>query len=328
MSVLFDLRRLGWRLWAPAAAAVVVVACGGGTSQIKAFEPARLIVFGDESSVIVDDGAGNGRKYTVNSVDAQLVRDCLLLPNWVQGLAVAYSFVFAECNPAAATPKAFMRARAGARVGDATQGIGAQISAQAAAGGALTTGDLVSVMMGGNDIVELATQVQAGSLSADEALAEVRRRGTLLAEGVNDILATGARAVVATVPDLGLTPLALAMDSQSAGAKARLSSFTVEFNARLRTSLDSTRFDGRNYGLVLADDLVQAMSRLPAAYNLKNTANAVCSKALPDCTSAASDLVAGAIVSEYLWADDRRLSPVAHAQIATQAISRARNNPF
>ena len=32
--------------------------------------------------------------------------------------------------------------------------------------------------------------------------------------------------------------------------------------------------------------------------------------------------------TNYLWADDRRVSPQAHTYIGTQAVSRAQNNPF
>jgi phospholipase/lecithinase/hemolysin len=325
------LRRVGRHVGLSAALAALLVGCGGGTSQIQAFKPSRLIIFGDENSVLVDDGFHNGKKYTVNGLNASSVRDCLLLPSWFQSLATNYSFVFAECNAASAKVQAFIRARIGAKVDDATLGIDAQLAAQAAADSAVKSGDLVGVMLGANDVIDLSDRVQAGTMTSDQAIAEAQARGTRLADRVNTILATGARAIVITIPDMGLSPYALAQDALKPGAAARMSKLSSEFNARLRTSVDATRFDGRNYGLVLGDDIVQAMVRFPTSYSLNNVVAAVCAIALPDCTSASTDLVTAdpvATGTNYLWADDRHISPQAHTYIGTQAVSRAQNNPF
>lgn len=332
MMVLSELRRIGGRWTAMAAAAAALggalVACGGGTAQVSAFVPQRMIVLGDESSVIVDDGAHNGKKYSVNGLDSSSVRDCLLQPTWVQSLASHYDMVFAECNAAAATPKGFIRAKVGATVEGATSGLDAQIAEQAASGGAIGSTDIFTVMIGANDLIALADRVQAGTLTAADAVTEARRLGAQVAKRVNALLATGARAIVATVPDMGKSPYALALDKQSAGAAERLSTLTFEFNATLRTGIDPGRFDGRNYGLVLADDVVQAMARYPSIYGLTNVIDGVCRVALPDCTGAAADLVDGGSAGGYLWADATRLAVSAHSQIGTQAVSRATNNPF
>lgn len=322
-------RRLTGPVLASAVLAATLAACGGGTSQIHAFVPNRLIVLGDEHSLVTSDDGANGRKYSVNGLNASSARDCLLLPLWTQALASHYGFVFAECNAAGATPKAFMRARLGATVDNAVSGIAAQLAAQKAAGTEVQTGDLVAVMFGANDVIELSDKVQAGAMTAEAALAEIQARGGRLATAINAVLATGARAVVATMPDLGLSPYALALDKKTPGAAARMSKLSFEFNARLRTGIDPNRFDGRNYGLVLSDDIVQAMARYPTSYALSNVATGVCTVALPACTSATADLVAtDATASTYLWADDRRLAPSAHTYIGTQAVSRAQNNPF
>ncbi len=308
--------------------ALALGSCGGGTTQVEPFVPTRLIALGDENSLIVNDGANNGRKFTVNGLDANAARDCLLLPIWLQALTTSYGFVFAECNKDAAAPKAFFRAKIGAKVEGAGSGIAAQVAEQAASGGAITKGDLITVMLGANDLVELADRLQAGTLTAADATLEARRRGAALATQINAILGANSRAIVSTVPDLGLSPYGLALNTASPGAAARLSGLSFEFNAALRTNIDASRFDGRNYGLVLADDLVQSMARNPSSYGLTNTVDAVCIKPLPECTSAAADLVSAAAVAAYLWADDRHLSPAAHGQIGTQALARAKGNPF
>ncbi|MBL0090183.1 MAG: esterase [Ideonella sp.] len=333
MTVFSELRRTASRWLIPTlvsgALAATLVACGGGTSQVHAFVPARLIVLGDESSLILDDGSSNGKKYSVNGLDATPTRDCLLLPLWSQALASHYNFVFAECNKAAATPQAFIRAKLGATVDGAGTGLAAQLAAQSASGSAVQSGDLVSVMLGANDVLELSDKVAAGTMTADAAVAEVRARGARLADQINAVLATGARAIVSTVPDMGLSPYALEQDKVAAGSAARLSTLSFEFNARLRTGIDPNRFDGRNYGLVLADDIVQAMTRFPTSYALNNVVASVCAVSLPECTSATADLVAtDATALNYLWADDRHLAPTAHSYIGTQAVSRAANNPF
>lgn len=333
MTVFSELHRRGRRLAAPVLLSALVAglfaACGGGTSQIEAFQPARLIILGDEHSVIVDDGAANGRKYSINGLDATTrVRDCLLLPNWAQSLATVYGFVFAECNKAAAAPKAFMRAKVGATVEDPAIGLAAQLAEQTTLGGAVTSTDMVGVMIGANDLLSLADRMQAGSLTQDAAVAEARRLGTVVAERVNQLLATGARAMVVTAPDMGYSPHVLALDRVSPGLAERVRTLTFEFNATLRTGIDPARYDGRNYGLVLADDVVQSMARLPAIYGLSNVVDGVCQKVLPDCNAIAADLIGDVSISSYLWADARHMTPTVHAQIATQAVSRAQNNPF
>lgn len=327
MSLLTELRRTARRAGVAAAAAALLAACGGGTSQVEPFNPGRLIVFGDESSAIVDDGSANGRKYTVNGLDTSGARDCRVLPNWVQTMGDQYGFVFAECNRAAATPRAFMRAKVGARVEHATLGLASQIAEQQAAGG-FKSDDLVTVLIGANDLIELSERVQSGALGEDAARAEAKRLGTRLAEGINTVLAAGAKAIVVTVPDMGLSPYAIALNKTMPGTAARLSALGYEFNAAMRTMIDQSRFDGRNYGLVLADDTVQAVARYPEYYDYTNVADAVCLAALPQCTAAAADLVSGAKLSAYMWASDRQMSPSMHARIGSQALTRALNNPF
>ncbi len=327
MTLLRDLRCRGGRLWVPMAlAAALLVGCGGGTSQVEAFKPNRLIVFGDEDSVLVDDGQANAFKYSLNGVDStDSLRKCLLLPIWTQSMASHYGFVFAACNPNNATPQAFMRARVGATVDDPALGLAQQIADQPGLG----AGDLATVLIGGNDLFELFGAVRAGTLTAADAEAAAQQRGRHAADQVNAILATGARAIVATTPDVSLAPEVVAADKLDPGAAALMSRLVYAFNSRLRTGIDSTRFDGRNYGLVLADDMVQVMVKAPASFVLTNVVDAVCLAASArDCTSAAADLVAGGTSSTHLWADARHLSTPGQSRLASQALARAVGNPF
>jgi phospholipase/lecithinase/hemolysin len=213
-------------------------------------------------------------------------------------------------------------------VDDPTTGLARQISEQTAAGGSFNSKDLVTVMLGSNDIFELSVAVVAGTMTDAQAVAEARRRGALLADRINGLLAANARAIVSTIPDLGRTPYAVKLDKTKAGAATRLTNLSYEFNASLRTNIDQTRFDGRNYGLVLTDDTVQTVTKFPDNFGYKNAVDGVCAVALPNCTSAAADLVSGGDPATYVWADDKHLTPSMHARIGSQALTRALNNPF
>ncbi len=316
---------------APLAAAIGILAgCGGSTSPVQEYQPRRLIVFGDETSALVDDGNHNGWKYSVNGINATTnQRDCSILPVWVQTIAARFGFVFAECNPGGVTnPLALMRAQPGATVEDPTIGLGQQIADQQASG--LGAGDLVTVLIGGNDIVTLFDQVQTGQLSQPEALAEARRRGGVAAQWVNRVLALNTRVLLVTVPDPGLSPFAIAAEQLVAGSRSLLSSLTREYNTYLRTGVDSTRFDGRNYGLVLGDDIVASAVNSPTAYLTApaNVTQAVCAVALPNCTNASADLIPDGSPTAYLWADGLHVGSAMHNQLAAQAISRATTLPF
>ena len=339
MTFSCDLRRVGARVFAPLLlCTAVLVACGGGTEQVAAFKPTRLVVMGDENSMIEDfvdaDGKHDGLKYGINDRTATTSTKCLVLPSFVQSVAALYGFVFAQCNPNAITPKAVILAQRLATVGDPATGLAQQRAALADLGG----NDLVTVMIGSNDIIALYERTRTG-LSTADALAAAQARGSLAADQVNAILSTGARALVITVPDLGLSPYAVNANKTDATASALLSGMTYEFNAYLRTRIDSKAFDGRNYGLVLADDIVAAMAKLPTSFL---TAPAVASvaacgtadglggdavaTAVLGCTT--TTLVTGATTGSHLWASDRHLGPSAHARIGAQAQSRAVSNPF
>lgn len=355
MTFSSELRRLGARVLAPVAlAAALLAACGGGTSQVAAFKPDRLLVLGDESSLIEDfvdaDGKHDGFKYSINDRSATTTGKCQALPIAAQSVAALYGFAFRQCNPLAITPQAFILAARGATVGSVSTGLAAQLQQvkTATQGNALGASDLVMLLIGGNDIIELYERSLSG-LSPADAVAEAQRRGAQAADQINDaILATGARALVITVPDLGLSPYAVNANKTNPGASGLLGSLTYEFNAYVRTRIDASRFDGRNYGLVLADDIVAAMSKRPTSFL---TAPAVASasacliadglsadqvaSAVLKCNTTATvsgatevKLVAGANSGSHLWASDRHIGPSAHARIGSQAQSRAATNPF
>ncbi|UDF37039.1 UNVERIFIED_ORG: hypothetical protein LHJ69_08230 [Shinella sp. XGS7] len=299
------------------AAAAVLTACGGGGGQIEPFKPKSIKAFGDETSVITSAG----RKYTVNATDANDVLVCSSNPIWIQALAGSFGLVFAECNPNNVTPPSGkIYAAAGAKVAD----VKAQVDAAFNAGGFSST-DLVSMLAGANDVLELYAQYPQQGLDALKA--QAGQRGRDLADQVNRIANAGGRVIVATLPDLGLTPFAI-KERQSKPDTDRaklLTELITEFNNQLRLNILN---DGRLIGLVLADEMSQAIVRFPSAFGYSNVTEAVClDSSLPlQCTS--KTLVTGGSADSYLWASSVLLSPAGQGRLGLLAQTRALNNPF
>ena len=337
MTLLSNTRRLGALVLAPLlVTAALLAACGGGTEQVVKFKPNRLFVFGDENSVIENDGSNDGLKYTVNDRTLATAGKCLVLPTFAQDVALHYGFVFEQCNPLSLTPKAFVRAARLAKVADVAQ----QVANQSG----LNSGDIVTLMVGINDLIGIYEQLAKTSGLTDTnnkaAIAEAGRRGAQTAAIANTLLGTGARGLIFTVPDISLSPYAVNAEKNQPGARALMASMTYEFNANLRTSINASAFDGRNYGLVLADDIVAAMYRLPTSYLTTPSVPNVtaCNKVINGGSGddvatqvlacSTTTLVATATSASHLWASDRHIGPNAHQRIGAQATSRASNNPF
>lgn len=293
----------------------LLAACSGGTSQVESFKPTRLIALGDEASAFVP--AGNGRKYAVNGL-TNGVPDCRALPIWTQTVADVYGFGFAECPVGTGAQKAISRAAAEATVAS----VAAQVTAQADLG----SGDLVTVLAGVNDVKALYNESLApGARSRDQLLADARSRGEALGKTLRTITDLGARVIVSTMPDLGLSPFGLA---QGAAGAALLTELSFKLNDGLRNNLPGEGGgDGRKVALVLADDLVKSAVRTPSNFGLANTTAAACgATALATCTTAT--LVSGADATTWLWADDTWFAYGGHRQLGTLARNRALNNPF
>lgn len=311
-----------------AVAAALLTSCGGGTSQYEPFEPLRLFAFGDEMSALTTDGhhwGVNGLKDTAGtSTDpSDDVFDCAVLPNWVASLAAIYNFKFAECNSTpTVAPQAFNRAAPGARVAD----VAAQVEAEVAAGG-FRDRDIVTVMVGINDVLDLYAAYDANPAGTPEAglIDSARARGRQAAAVINRLISLGAKVVVANVPDMGLSPYARAeaaahTDIDRAALISRLS---AAFNEQLGVSI---LLDGRFVALVQIDQRSQAMGRLPEAFGLTNVSTAVCATAPPACTT--QTLVTGGVAATYLWSSDRWFAAGGQSQLAGMAIDRALRNPF
>jgi len=301
-----------WRRWA-AAATVLLAACGGGTTQYDPFVAGRVLVVGDDLSALESDG----RKYAVNGINADGSLNCAAEPLWVQTVASIYGHVFKECNPGSVTTfNAIMRAAAGAKVAD----IAAQVVTQEANGG-FRDRDLVLALGGMNDIIELYRRYPTESSAS--LLAEARVRGERMAGIVNRLVDLQAKVIISTVPDLGLSPFARAEEARAPGSATFLSELTRVFNERLGVKV---LLDGRYVGLMQSDLRTQLAVRFPNGYSLADASTAVCTVALPGCTTAT--LLTNASAGAYFWADGTRLASGGQAQLASLAIERATRNPF
>ena len=301
--------------------AAMLVACGGGTSQFEPFVPDRYVAFGDETSVVRPDG----KRYTVNPLTSAGAIDCKTEPIWTQAMANQYGFVFEECNPDNTIDfKAQMRAVVGARIDD----LPTQIDAQIARGG-FTADTLVTVMLGANDVIEQYGNF--GPQTEEQISTELRARGVRLAQQINRLVDLGARVIVSTVLDMGLTPYALAQKAAftDTDRAALLTRLTVALNSRLRVTILN---DGRYIGLVLADEAVQSIVKVPSAFGVINTTSAVCLTALPDCTTATLAPPADTNITvsslNSLWADDLHMAYGGQSRLGSLAVARAVGNPF
>ena len=317
------------RFAARAVAGIVAVAalasCGGGTYQVTAFVPARILTFGDESNQLV---GAQGLKYSVNTLSSfsDLV-DCSLGPLWTQTLASSYGLVYANCNvEAVVSPGAFDLSTVGATVDDVV----AQVNAFQS-GDTFNGNDLVTIWVGAHDV--LNDYQSNGTGDQPTLVSDMQASGQTLANLVNSIAATGAKVILLTMPDMGTSPFAFNENQRGDFDRAQLlSKMSDGFNLGLRSNILN---DGSKIGLVLVDDYTRNAVRSPGSFGLialDNEAYACLDTApLPSCTTDTLnvDPNTGAVpTANYMWADPTHLAPSAHAYIGSQAANRAHSNPF
>lgn len=299
-------------------ATAVLAACGGGGQQIDPFRPTRIIAFGDETSAIRPDGT----KYTINGTDTTSgAVTCTLNPVWTQTLGAYFGLVFSECNPdKLATTTGKMYAAQGAKVAEVT----AQIDRQFALDG-FNNKDLVTMLAGANDVLELYAQFPAQN--ADTLGNAAQARGEALAAQVNRVANAGGKVILSTMQDMGLTPFAIKEKATHSDADraALMTELSRRFNTGLRLKITN---DGRMIGLILTDETMQTVAKFGGYYGLANVTEAACLAASlpPVCTD--KTLVANATSTSYMWAGDTLLAPTEQGRIASMATTRAANNPF
>jgi len=326
-----------WIRWRAALASVLacaaLVSCGGG-EQVAPFRPTRVIALGDELSLIEDVNAdANGRKYTVNALLSPTTDpntlSCQANPIWPQMVATNYRIVFPQCNQqpnAQDNPTGRIRAQVGAHVAD----IAGQIDAQTAESPFAAT-DFVTIMVGLHDILDQYAQFP--NVGEATLTANLETLGAVLGAQVNRVADTGAKVLISTVYNLGITPFAAAeraanSDTDRAALLARL---TGRFNASLRNTIEN---NGHKIGLVLADEYFNDVFSVTNGGGFTNVTTAVCdltqSHLIPpsvaDCT--VNTLIPGGSATTYLWADNLLLSAGGQNAVGQLAIQRATSNPF
>lgn len=319
------------RWWKHAAAglaavglAVALSACGGGsTGAIQAFKPERMMVLGDEFSVLLPDG----RKFGVNAyVSGTAQIDCATHPLWVQSVATVFGLTFAQCNPdGASVTAAQIYAQPGAKAAD----VGAQID-RALAGGAFSEAQLVTMYFGFNDVLELYAQYPTRTQAALKA--EIRERGVALGLQVNRVARAGPAVLLLTAPDLGLAPFGAAetvAKPEPAGAITRakfLSELTDSFNAGLRVTIIN---DGRLIGLVSSDQMVRDIQPpFTSFFGFTNLTTPLCKAEVAPPNCGTDTMVEGADTASWGYATDKLFGPALQTRLGQIAASRAVRNPF
>lgn len=306
-----------------AVASLAVSGCGGSSGAIEPFKPERMMVLGDELSLLLPDG----RKYTVNAYKAGTTTiDCAVHPLWVQNVATVFGLTFAQCNPNGATVTAAqMFAQAGAKSTDAA----AQLS-QALSAGAFSEKQIVTVYFGMHDVLELYAQYPARS--QDSLKAEIRARGVALGQQVNSVARAGPAVLLVTAPDLGVAPFGVAETAakpEAAGLPSRgrfLSDLADAFNAGLRVTIIN---DGRLIGLISSDQMVRDIQPpYNTFYGFSNLTTALCRATASPPACGTDTLVDGGDTLTWGYATDRLFGPALQNRLGQIAASRAIRNPF
>jgi outer membrane lipase/esterase len=314
--------------------AMLLAACGGGTERVTEFEPTRYIAFGDEMSVLTKD-APQGRKYSVNALDSDGTGiDCSVSTSsqpsllWTQRLGNAFGFVFEECNPSARAVTAFSYAAPGAKSADFL----AQLAEARVVHGPFGCNDLMSVLIGANDVIDLFENVYLADPTSSTAATitnELSARGASLGKAIAEVTDNdGPNIIVSTIPLVNLTPWArqLNIDRPEIDTPSVLRQFSDAFNTALRVNIPN---DGSRWGLVELDALLQAGFNNPDNYGLNNVQDAVCDPLTwntANCTTAT--LVANGNANTWLWASNKWMGWQAHDRLGSFARQRAQGNPF
>jgi hypothetical protein len=280
-------------------------------------------------------GGNDSRKYTNNGFNQinTTVIDCLNASRlWVQYLAAEYGLVFAECNPNGAAATAQMRAKANAKV-EGTDGLVAQVDAFLAStpGNKAVPTDLITMMAGTNDIIELYNSVSSSAMTQSAAVAEAKRRAVVFAAQIDRLTNSSntlGRVMYSTVPELGLTPFGL---SKSPADQTLLNLLTTSFNDEMRLNVSD---NGRSRGFLNTSqqfrnvvDFVRRGKSVSDA-NITNVTVAVCQDPvnLLSCTN--NTLVPGATPTSHLWAGNVNFSIAGHILVGNDAVDLATNLPW
>lgn len=242
--------------------ALLLAACGSGSieSQLK---PSRVVVFGDGFS----DIGQTGKRYTVNDGGINI---------WTQELALTFGVPLTNSSVGGtsfATGNARINAKPDAAGNSATPTVVEQIDA-ALAYNAPGANDLVIVSGGVADVIAETAQLNAGTQTREQMMADVAQAGRDLGTQVRRLVQAGAtHVVVVGTYDLGKTPWAT-----TTAQTALLSEASTKFNTEMLVSVVDL---GSNVLYVDAALLFNLMANAPDAYGLGNSITPVCNSVDP-----------------------------------------------
>lgn len=397
-----------------AGTALTLAACGGG-DQVEKFQPAKMVVFGDEASALsavsVGSGTLQGVKYGVNYIVLtrqlpETVKDNVKsgltynpadafpsgAPNGAPGIVpdtfnstvrrtftvnvsytdihdapqsssqlVNYDYIYACSDqrlwtqivannyglgfqnngcPMESRGGAVSYAVAGAKVAD--------VAAQAAAHRAeLDRTTLVTILAGQNDVLEEFAAIRNTDAQHNAAKARMFAKGRELAAVVNDLVKTGARVLIVTLPDLGRSPYGLSFGGRESAGAMLLTELVKSFNNGF-VGAGGVLNDGTKIGLVKFDDYAQQLLDDADGYDFDNVTGPYCTASRDPATGTAlaagaepyTDAASLAFAQgcynmsgsadpyKYFWADAVRLSPRVHSLLGAFAFDRAEEDAF
>ena len=296
------------------ASMLLLAACGSGTIESQ-LHPARIVVVGDGFS----DLGQTGPRYTVNDGSINV---------WTQQVAAAFGVGIAPAaagGTSYATGNARIVAKPDAAGNSATPTVKEQIDTFLA-GSAIGSNDLVIVNGGISDVIAQMAQVTAGTQTGAQMVANAQQAGRDLGAQVRRLVAAGGTHVVVVGSyHLGRSPWATAL-----GQSALLTDASNKLNEELLLTIVDL---GANVLYVDAALQYNLMSGNPAAYDMSNAANPVCTSVDPGpgigigagqinsalCTPAT---VGGNDYNRFLFADAVYPAPTGHRKFGEYAHSR------
>lgn len=320
---------------AAALASALLASCGGG-DQEETFRPNRIIALGDENSLIVGT---TGREYTMNNVQTSTGNPnglaCQNSPIWVWYLAADYGLPFAECGGATqSNANALMRATLGGTVAS----VQTALDTVNASGSPLNSKDLVTLMVGTHDVLEvIGTNKNPSSAELATMTSQAKARGVQAGGLVQQIIARGAKVLFTSIPDLGTAPIARPEYTNGGYSAAALTALSSAFNEGLNTGSAVANGGGRNGAVVQVYSLVSVYRNNADTYtSFTNRIAASCVSTdgtaiiedadLVNCTwaNAATDVTP----LFYLWSGRVQFGWYTHYLLGQEAIARIHANPL
>lgn len=298
-------------------AACVLVGCGGASSTVNPLTPTRIIAFGDEFSTVNTLGYGT---YTVNTLETNTTVASRLAATY--GLTMYNSSTLTGGVVSSGTAISYAAASA-----TALTTVPAQITTY------LTyntpgSSDLFIITAGFNDIVAAAPNYTG------TGIADIASSTTALTTAIKKLTTAGAQYVLVMQPiNVARTPSFLSGTYSSSFSYAQYLSYDTgtacqSFSCLLSTKLNSAYPATSSHQPILLADLMSyfnlvtgttstGSSNTYTSYGVTNPNTAVCSSALPNCTTTSGLLSTySSTYATSVFADSYYLTPFANRLLA------------